>query len=175
MGKEASRHLMTYSVGRSDPYTIMDRVSTESRPSVTDAPYPRVAAVGKLSVTAYSDSHAGVQSWDPFPRASAMANTTPLVTTVTKPANNPGEANTTLRVNIQEFYEEYYEDILPVIMEKVRHDRRKDVHTRINLRRTSVTGFPAQSISSSNTIALDSPNLLVLNTGASQIRQHDKE
>nr|GEX83820.1 hypothetical protein [Tanacetum cinerariifolium] len=46
---------------------------------------------------------------------------------------------------------------------------------RINLRRTSVTGFPAQSISSSNTIALDSPNLLVLNTRASQSRQHGKE
>nr|GEV70610.1 reverse transcriptase [Tanacetum cinerariifolium] len=45
---------------------------------------------------------------------------------------------------------------------------------RINLRRTSVTGFPAQSISSSNTIALDSPNLLVLNTGASQSKQHGK-
>nr|GEZ45165.1 retrovirus-related Pol polyprotein from transposon TNT 1-94 [Tanacetum cinerariifolium] len=41
-----------------------------------------------------------------------------------------------------------------------------------NFRRTSLTGFPAQSISSSNTIALDSPNLLVLNTGASQSRQH---
>nr|GEZ50714.1 reverse transcriptase domain-containing protein [Tanacetum cinerariifolium] len=61
-----------------------------------------------------------------------MANTTPLVTTVTKPANNPGEANTAPRVNIQEFYEEYYEDILPIIMEKVRHDRRKDVHTRLD-------------------------------------------
>nr|GEX30719.1 reverse transcriptase domain-containing protein [Tanacetum cinerariifolium] len=47
-----------------------------------------------------------------------MANTTPLVTTVTKPANNPGEANTTPRVNIQELCEEYYEDILPIIMEK---------------------------------------------------------
>nr|GEY51139.1 hypothetical protein [Tanacetum cinerariifolium] len=43
---------------------------------------------------------------------------------------------------------------------------------RINLRRTSVTGFPAQSISSSNTIALDSPNLLVLNTETSQSKQH---
>nr|GEY05891.1 NADH dehydrogenase subunit 1, mitochondrial [Tanacetum cinerariifolium] len=42
---------------------------------------------------------------------------------------------------------------------------------RINLRRTSVTGFPAQSNSSSNTVALDSPYLLVLNTGASQSRQ----
>nr|GEW19801.1 reverse transcriptase domain-containing protein [Tanacetum cinerariifolium] len=61
-----------------------------------------------------------------------MANTTPLVTTVTKPTNNPGEANTTLRANVQEFCEEYYEDILPIIMEKVRHDRRKDVHTRLD-------------------------------------------
>nr|GEW40745.1 retrotransposable element Tf2 [Tanacetum cinerariifolium] len=43
---------------------------------------------------------------------------------------------------------------------------------RINLRRNSVTGFPAQSNSSSNTITLDSPHLLVLNTEASQSRQH---
>nr|GEY03055.1 reverse transcriptase domain-containing protein [Tanacetum cinerariifolium] len=61
-----------------------------------------------------------------------MANTTPLVTTITKPAINPGEADSTPRVNIQEFCEEYYEDILPIIMEKVRHDRRKDVHTRLD-------------------------------------------
>nr|GFB32066.1 hypothetical protein [Tanacetum cinerariifolium] len=60
-----------------------------------------------------------------------MANTTPLVTTVTKPAINPVESNSTPRVNIQEFCEEHYEDILPIIMEKVRHDRRKDVHTRV--------------------------------------------
>nr|GEW31517.1 reverse transcriptase domain-containing protein [Tanacetum cinerariifolium] len=31
-----------------------------------------------------------------------------------------------------EFCEEHYEDILPIIMEKVRHDRRKDVHTRLD-------------------------------------------
>nr|GEX66301.1 hypothetical protein [Tanacetum cinerariifolium] len=43
---------------------------------------------------------------------------------------------------------------------------------RINLRRTSVTGFPAQSIRSSDVIATDSPYLLVLNTRASQSRQH---
>nr|GEW61161.1 reverse transcriptase domain-containing protein [Tanacetum cinerariifolium] len=61
-----------------------------------------------------------------------MANTTSLVTTVTKPAINPGDADTTPRVNIQEFYEEYYEDILPIIMEKVHHDRRKNVHTRLD-------------------------------------------
>nr|GEW26561.1 reverse transcriptase domain-containing protein [Tanacetum cinerariifolium] len=47
-----------------------------------------------------------------------------------KPAINPVEANSTSRVNIQEFCEEHYDDILPIIMEKVRHDRRKDVHTR---------------------------------------------
>nr|GEX87066.1 hypothetical protein [Tanacetum cinerariifolium] len=63
-----------------------------------------------------------------------MENTTPLVTTVTKPAINPVEANSTSRFNIQEFCEEHYEDILPIIMEKVRHDRRKDVHTRLDFR-----------------------------------------
>nr|GFA10748.1 hypothetical protein [Tanacetum cinerariifolium] len=63
-----------------------------------------------------------------------MANITPLVTTVTKPAINPGEANTTPRVNIQEFCEEYYEDIILIIMDKVCHDRRKDVHTRLDCR-----------------------------------------
>nr|GEX47859.1 reverse transcriptase domain-containing protein [Tanacetum cinerariifolium]GEX49890.1 reverse transcriptase domain-containing protein [Tanacetum cinerariifolium] len=56
---------------------------------------------------------------------SAMTNTTPLVTTVTKPATNPRDADATHRVNIQEFCEEYYEDILPFIMDKVRHDRKK--------------------------------------------------
>nr|GEV99438.1 reverse transcriptase domain-containing protein [Tanacetum cinerariifolium] len=63
-----------------------------------------------------------------------MANTTPLVTNVTKPAINLGDADTTPRVNIQEFCEEYYEDILPIIMEKVCHDRRRDVHTRLDFR-----------------------------------------
>nr|GEW01801.1 reverse transcriptase domain-containing protein [Tanacetum cinerariifolium] len=61
-----------------------------------------------------------------------MANTTPLVTTVIKPVTNPGDADTIPRVNIQEFCEEYYEDILPFIMKKVRHDRGKDVHTRLD-------------------------------------------
>nr|GFA48295.1 hypothetical protein [Tanacetum cinerariifolium] len=41
-------------------------------------------------------------------------------------------ANSAPRVNIQEFCEEHYEDILPIIMEKVRHDRRNDVHTRLD-------------------------------------------
>ncbi|GJV89442.1 RNA-directed DNA polymerase, eukaryota, reverse transcriptase zinc-binding domain protein [Tanacetum coccineum] len=43
----------------------------------------------------------------------------------------------------------------------------------VQFRRTSLTGFPAQSIRSSNVIALDSPYLLVLITGTSQSRQHE--
>nr|GEX36498.1 reverse transcriptase domain-containing protein [Tanacetum cinerariifolium] len=61
-----------------------------------------------------------------------MENTTPLVTTVMKPTSNPGEANTAPMVNIQELCKEYYEDILPIIMEKARHERLKDVHPRLD-------------------------------------------
>ncbi|GKB96529.1 hypothetical protein Tco_0982666 [Tanacetum coccineum] len=43
----------------------------------------------------------------------------------------------------------------------------------VQFRRTSLTGFPAQSVRSSNADALDSPYLLVLNTGTSQSRKHD--
>nr|GEZ18613.1 hypothetical protein [Tanacetum cinerariifolium] len=49
---------------------------------------------------------------------TAMANTTPLVKTVAKPATNPRDADVTPRVNIQELCEEYYEDILPIIIDK---------------------------------------------------------
>nr|GEV07326.1 hypothetical protein [Tanacetum cinerariifolium] len=63
---------------------------------------------------------------------SVMANTTPTVTTVTKPVTNPRDADATPRVNIQDFCEEYYEDILPIIMDKVRRDKRKEVHARLD-------------------------------------------
>nr|GEU58711.1 reverse transcriptase domain-containing protein [Tanacetum cinerariifolium] len=63
---------------------------------------------------------------------STMANTTPLMTTVTKPATNLRDADATPRVNIQELCEVYYEDILPIIMDKVRRDRWKDVNTRLD-------------------------------------------
>nr|GEV53734.1 hypothetical protein [Tanacetum cinerariifolium] len=61
---------------------------------------------------------------------SAMANTTPLVTTVTKPATNLRDADATPRVNIQEFCEEYYEDILPITMDKVRHSHHSSARAR---------------------------------------------
>ncbi|GKE00842.1 hypothetical protein Tco_1388825 [Tanacetum coccineum] len=66
---------------------------------------------------------------------SAMANTTPIVTTVTKPTTKektPKDADATPRVNIQDFCEEHYEDILPVIMDKIRRDKRKEVHARLD-------------------------------------------
>nr|GEU90068.1 reverse transcriptase domain-containing protein [Tanacetum cinerariifolium] len=63
---------------------------------------------------------------------SAMTNTTLIVTTVTKPATNPRDADATPRVNIQDFCEECYEDILPIIMDKLRRDKRKEVHARLD-------------------------------------------
>nr|GEY10743.1 reverse transcriptase domain-containing protein [Tanacetum cinerariifolium] len=65
---------------------------------------------------------------------SAMVNTTPLVTTITKPATNSRHADATPRVNIQDFCEEYYEDILSIIMDKVRCDKRKVVHARLDFK-----------------------------------------
>ncbi|GJU40754.1 hypothetical protein Tco_1193711 [Tanacetum coccineum] len=44
---------------------------------------------------------------------------------------------------------------------------------KVQFRRTSLAGFPAQSIRSSNVVALDSPYLLVLISGMSQSRQHE--
>ncbi|GJZ83987.1 hypothetical protein Tco_0649160 [Tanacetum coccineum] len=41
-------------------------------------------------------------------------------------------------------------------------------------RRTSLTGFPAQSVGSSNADALESPHLLVLIIGTSQSRRYNK-
>ncbi|GKA69881.1 hypothetical protein Tco_0775945 [Tanacetum coccineum] len=64
-----------------------------------------------------------------------MANTTHIVTTVTKTATKekvPKETNAAPRVNIQDFCEEHYEDILPVIMDKIRREKQKEVHTRLD-------------------------------------------
>ncbi|GJX31684.1 hypothetical protein Tco_0241539 [Tanacetum coccineum] len=63
---------------------------------------------------------------------SAMANATPIVTTVTKTTNKERASDAAPRVNIQDFCEEHYEDILPIIIEKERCDKRKEVQTRLN-------------------------------------------
>ncbi|GJV69630.1 reverse transcriptase domain-containing protein, partial [Tanacetum coccineum] len=46
----------------------------------------------------------------------------------------PKEADAALKVNILDFCEEHYEDILPVIMDKIRRGKRKEVHARLDLR-----------------------------------------
>nr|GEX97019.1 reverse transcriptase domain-containing protein [Tanacetum cinerariifolium] len=68
-----------------------------------------------------------------------MANTTPIVTTVTKTATKektPNVAKTAFRINILDFCEEHYEDILPV-MDKIRRDNRKEVHIRLDFEEDS--------------------------------------
>nr|GEW29597.1 reverse transcriptase domain-containing protein [Tanacetum cinerariifolium] len=68
---------------------------------------------------------------------SIMANTTPIVTTVTKTANKEKtlkKADTALKANILDFCEEHYDDILSVIMDKIRRDKRKEVHARLDFK-----------------------------------------
>ncbi|GJV26869.1 hypothetical protein Tco_1383317 [Tanacetum coccineum] len=60
------------------------------------------------------------------------------------------------------------EDIMMEALPKLVDDRIK-----VQFRRTSLTGFPDQSVRSYNVDALDSPYLLVLNTRTSQSSQHD--
>nr|GEV09526.1 reverse transcriptase domain-containing protein [Tanacetum cinerariifolium] len=63
-----------------------------------------------------------------------MTNTTPIVTTVTKTATKektPNGAETASRINILDFCEEHYVDILPV-MDKIRRDKRREVHNRLD-------------------------------------------
>ncbi|GKD60098.1 hypothetical protein Tco_1297607 [Tanacetum coccineum] len=97
-----------------------------------------------IRIAAYSDltrpdltfvSTSWRHPWDPtlgttLVRMSAMANTTPIVTTVTKTATKEKalkETDAAPRVNIQDFCEEHYEDIL-----LVRRDKQKEVHTRLD-------------------------------------------
>ncbi|GKC02819.1 reverse transcriptase domain-containing protein [Tanacetum coccineum] len=66
---------------------------------------------------------------------SAMANSTPVITTV---RNTDGrektlkEADTAPQASIQEFCEKHYDDILPTIMEKARQDKRKGLQSRLD-------------------------------------------
>ncbi|GJT03018.1 hypothetical protein Tco_0824187 [Tanacetum coccineum] len=99
-----------------------------------------------IRIAAYSDQARPNQTfvstswrhpWDPIlgitlVRMSMMANATPIVTTVTKTTNKEKAPDAAPRVNIQDFCEEHYEDILPIIMEKARRDKRKEVQTRLN-------------------------------------------
>nr|GEX75014.1 hypothetical protein [Tanacetum cinerariifolium] len=83
-----------------------------------------------------------------------MANTTPIVTTVTKTANKektPNEADAALKANILDSCEEHYEDNLLVIMDKIRHDKRKEVHVRLGHQRQSACDRLSNTYSPSTT------------------------
>nr|GEV10754.1 reverse transcriptase domain-containing protein [Tanacetum cinerariifolium] len=63
-----------------------------------------------------------------------MANTTLIVTTVMKTAKKektPNGAKIASRINILDFCEENYDDIFP-LMDKIRCDKRREVHTRLD-------------------------------------------
>nr|GEZ33604.1 reverse transcriptase domain-containing protein [Tanacetum cinerariifolium] len=63
-----------------------------------------------------------------------MANTTPIVTIVTKTATKEKTLNgaeTVTMINILDFCEEHYDDILSV-MDKICRDKRREVHTRLD-------------------------------------------
>ncbi|GJW88009.1 hypothetical protein Tco_0163349 [Tanacetum coccineum] len=64
-----------------------------------------------------------------------MANSTPVITTV-KNTNGrektPRETDIAPQASIQEFCEKHYDDILPIIMEKVCHDKRKGLQSRLD-------------------------------------------
>ncbi|GKB78504.1 hypothetical protein Tco_0945399 [Tanacetum coccineum] len=66
---------------------------------------------------------------------SAVANVTPIIATV----KNAGVKEKTLKetdavpkASILDFCEEHYENILPIIIDRARHDKRKEVQTRLN-------------------------------------------
>ncbi|GKA93233.1 hypothetical protein Tco_0815219 [Tanacetum coccineum] len=68
---------------------------------------------------------------------STMANTAPIVTIVTKTSTKektPKEMDTAPRVNILDFCEEHYEDILSVIMDKIRRDKYRNPSERPKVR-----------------------------------------
>ncbi|GKB40253.1 hypothetical protein Tco_0885195 [Tanacetum coccineum] len=66
---------------------------------------------------------------------SAMANSTPVITTVRNTdgrEKTPRETDTAPQSSIQEFCEKHYDNILPIIMEKARQDKRKGLQSRLD-------------------------------------------
>ncbi|GJV03553.1 reverse transcriptase domain-containing protein [Tanacetum coccineum] len=151
---------MTYSMDRPGSLILIDSVA-DNGPAAHDSRSRPPGATGRGSfneftwyknealytrIAAYSDqtkphltfvSTSWRHPWDltlgiTLIRMSVMANATPIVTTVTKNANNEKAPDAASRVNIIDFCEEHYEDILPIIMEKARRDKRKEVQTRLN-------------------------------------------
>ncbi|GKD08612.1 hypothetical protein Tco_1188297 [Tanacetum coccineum] len=95
---------------------------------------------------------------------STMANATLIVTTVTKPATKektPKDADAIPRVNIQDFCKQHYEDILPVIMDKIRRDKRKEVHARLDFEESPKKRRIRESSQNSSARMSPPPNIRV--------------
>ncbi|GJR86962.1 reverse transcriptase domain-containing protein [Tanacetum coccineum] len=84
---------------------------------------------------------------------SAMANSTPVMTTVRNTdgrEKTPTETDTTPQISIQEFCEKHYDDILPIIMEKARQDKRKGLQSRLDFGDTPKRARRIRSVSLSS-------------------------
>ncbi|GJZ86754.1 hypothetical protein Tco_0658364 [Tanacetum coccineum] len=66
---------------------------------------------------------------------SALANVTPVIATVKEKTLK--EADAVPKACILDFCEKHYEDILPIIMDRARHDKRKEVQTRLDFGESS--------------------------------------
>ncbi|GKE07987.1 hypothetical protein Tco_1411538, partial [Tanacetum coccineum] len=62
---------------------------------------------------------------------SATANITPVINTGAK-EKTPKETDAMPKASILDFCEKHYEDILPIIMDRARHDKRKEFQTRLD-------------------------------------------
>ncbi|GJV20774.1 reverse transcriptase domain-containing protein [Tanacetum coccineum] len=66
---------------------------------------------------------------------SAMANVTPIIATVKNSSvkeKTLKEADAAPKASILDFCEEHYEDILSIIIDRARHDKRKEIQTRLD-------------------------------------------
>nr|GFA20989.1 reverse transcriptase domain-containing protein [Tanacetum cinerariifolium] len=66
---------------------------------------------------------------------STMANVTPIIAIVKNASvkeKTLKETDAVPKTSILDFYEKHYEDILPIIMDRERHDTRKEVQTRLD-------------------------------------------
>ncbi|GKA26364.1 reverse transcriptase domain-containing protein [Tanacetum coccineum] len=71
---------------------------------------------------------------------SAMVDTTPMIATIKNTGAQekaPNETDAMPRANILNFCEEHYDDILPIIMDRIRRDKRKEVHTKLDFEGSS--------------------------------------
>ncbi|GJR05809.1 hypothetical protein Tco_0528793 [Tanacetum coccineum] len=66
---------------------------------------------------------------------SAMPNVTLIIATVKEKTLK--EADAVPKACILDFCKKHYEDILPIIMDRARHDKRKEVQTRLDFRESS--------------------------------------